>query len=219
MLAIFGHLVGWALTVGIKMLFLLVIRGLYVKALYRDRPGAFNVVNLALECWHIGLAAGYIFFQAICLLTQTTIAIGQADTALPQAFRKDLVVSEANRHPYIQRLTVFYLTKLRHGPKFCTRAGSCWRLIYVLALMPWLKKNDQVLKTTTWRLVSERRRSATNVRRVQHHPPRRRSKASLVQLNRKSRSSSSSLKSNLITNKAPQVLEIPFRLKNVRFAE
>jgi hypothetical protein len=140
MLAIFGHLVGWALTVGIKMLFLLMIRGLYVKALYRDRPGASNVVNLALECWHIGLAAGYIFFQAICLLTQTTIAIGHADTALPQAFRKDLVVSEAHRHPYIQRLTVFYLTKLRHGPKFCTRAGSCWRLIYVLALMPWLKK-------------------------------------------------------------------------------
>lgn len=140
MLAIYGNLVGWTVAIAIKYLFLLLIRGLYNQALYRDRPGASNVVNLALECWHIALAAGYMILQAIVLLTRTTIAIGHADTALPSAFTKDLMVAEAHRHPLIQRLSVFYLTKLRHGSKFCTRGGSCWRLIYVLVLMPWLKK-------------------------------------------------------------------------------
>ncbi len=33
-----------------------------------------------------------------------------------------------------------YLLMLRHRDKFCNEAGSCWRLIFVYVLMPWLSK-------------------------------------------------------------------------------
>ena len=33
-----------------------------------------------------------------------------------------------------------YMLKLRHGDSFATRSGSAWRLIFVLALMPWLRR-------------------------------------------------------------------------------
>jgi hypothetical protein len=32
------------------------------------------------------------------------------------------------------------MMKLRHGPSFCSNAGSAWRLIFVYALFPWLQK-------------------------------------------------------------------------------
>ena len=40
----------------------------------------------------------------------------------------------------MERLGVLYLLKLQHGNKFGTRAGSAWRLIFVQALMPWLRR-------------------------------------------------------------------------------
>jgi hypothetical protein len=33
-----------------------------------------------------------------------------------------------------------YLMKLAHGEKFSNPAGACWRNLFVLALMPWLKR-------------------------------------------------------------------------------
>ena len=55
-------------------------------------------------------------------------------------YKKDLLLHEAHRHPYLDRLAALYLLKLNLGDSFATRAGSCWRLLYVLTLMPWLKK-------------------------------------------------------------------------------
>ena len=47
---------------------------------------------------------------------------------------------DAHRHPYMERLGVIYMLKLRHGEEFGTRSGSAWRLIMVMALMPWLRR-------------------------------------------------------------------------------
>jgi hypothetical protein len=55
-------------------------------------------------------------------------------------YRKDLLLHEAHRHPYVERLGALCLLKLNRGDAFGTRGGSAWRLLYVLSLMPWLKK-------------------------------------------------------------------------------
>uniref|UniRef100_A0A7S2EIZ5 Uncharacterized protein n=1 Tax=Trieres chinensis TaxID=1514140 RepID=A0A7S2EIZ5_TRICV len=33
-----------------------------------------------------------------------------------------------------------YLMKIRYGNDFCNRVGYCFRLIFAIALMPWLRK-------------------------------------------------------------------------------
>jgi hypothetical protein len=58
----------------------------------------------------------------------------------PVQFRKDLLTHDAHRHPYLECLGVLYLLKLRYGDAFGNRAGGQWRLIFVLSLMPWLRR-------------------------------------------------------------------------------
>lgn len=60
--------------------------------------------------------------------------------AYPYVYRKDILATDAHRHPYIETLGVMYLMKLRYGENFGKTAGSCWRLLFVYALMPWLHK-------------------------------------------------------------------------------
>lgn len=47
-----------------------------------------------------------------------------------------------HRHPYMELLGKIYLYKLRYGDRFVTEAGTCWRLLFVLTLMPWLEVNS-----------------------------------------------------------------------------
>lgn len=58
----------------------------------------------------------------------------------PISFRKDILLHEAHRHPYIERLGAMYLMKVRYGDDFSTRAGAMWRVLFVLAMFPWLRK-------------------------------------------------------------------------------
>ena len=58
----------------------------------------------------------------------------------PTIHMRDIMSHESHRHPYIEALGTIYLMKLRHGRKFCSNAGSCWRLIFVYALMPWMQR-------------------------------------------------------------------------------
>lgn len=45
-----------------------------------------------------------------------------------------------HRHPYAERWAYLYLLKLRYKDRFGTRAGAAWRILYTLALMPWMRK-------------------------------------------------------------------------------
>jgi len=125
-------------------------------AFYRKRPVLCNIVNVALECWHLALTVGFVAARAVKLLLITSLFIGRIDQPflaegigmlgpinldiLPSIFRKDLLSTDAHRHPYIERLGLMYIMKLRHGNNFGNRAGSIWRLLFVFALMPWLRK-------------------------------------------------------------------------------
>ena len=40
----------------------------------------------------------------------------------------------------METLGLMYMMKLRHGDRFGSTANSAWRLIFVFALMPWLRK-------------------------------------------------------------------------------
>jgi hypothetical protein len=59
---------------------------------------------------------------------------------VPLHYVKEILVHEAHRHPYIERLGAMYLMRLHHRD-FGNTAGSCWRQLFVLTLMPWLMKH------------------------------------------------------------------------------
>lgn len=53
---------------------------------------------------------------------------------------KDLLMHEAHRHPYLERIITMYMMKLKDD-SFGNEAGACWRQLFVVALMPWMMKN------------------------------------------------------------------------------
>jgi hypothetical protein len=68
------------------------------------------------------------------------------DTA-PTSYRKDILCHELHRHPFMLRLGSMYLMKLAHGEAFSCPAGACWRNLFIVALMPWMKRY-RVLETS-----------------------------------------------------------------------
>jgi hypothetical protein len=151
-----------ALTIGIltviiiKLIMVHSCRCTMYQAFYRKRPAAANISALALECANFALSVGFVFLRMVKLMVVGALYIGRIDTPFlaegvgklgnfeldnyPRIFIKDILATEAHRHPYINLLGVMYLMKLRYGKHFGTPAGSCWRLIFVYALMPWLNK-------------------------------------------------------------------------------
>jgi len=140
----------------LKILLLQTFRSFLYAGFYRKIPASANLLGLALECWNVALSIFLVFFRGIRLILITIMYIGRIDTPFlapgvgvigglvldnhPNIFRKEVLSVEAHRHPYLETLGVMYLMKLKHGKKFATTSGSCWRLLFVFALMPWLRK-------------------------------------------------------------------------------
>mmetsp|Transcript_15838 Transcript_15838/g.22648 ORF Transcript_15838/g.22648 Transcript_15838/m.22648 type:complete len:1024 (-) Transcript_15838:164-3235(-) len=138
----------------IKVLFLCAVRRKYLGGFYRKYPAITNAIGLFIECWNIYLAAAHIIQRVVRLILASIFHIGRIDTplltekginpttldALPQIFRQDILVHEAHRHPYIDLLGKVFMYKLRYEERFVHTAGSAWRMLFTLALMPWLRK-------------------------------------------------------------------------------
>mmetsp|Transcript_27401 Transcript_27401/g.41026 ORF Transcript_27401/g.41026 Transcript_27401/m.41026 type:complete len:174 (+) Transcript_27401:1566-2087(+) len=131
-------------NVNFQSVIILVVGRVNYAAFYRKRPWIGNLCGVALECWHLGLTTYYVITRAVKLIVAAAIYIGRIDApflaegvgligpvdldAFPTIYRKDLLSADAHRHPFIERLGVIYLLKIKHGTKFATTAGSIWRL-------------------------------------------------------------------------------------------
>lgn len=148
-------LIGLVITLSLKMLLVhFGLRNTVFRAFYRRKPAQGNIISLILEVANIGYAVGTALGRSLKLVLISALYIGRLDTPLladgvglgplrdtyPTIFRKDILAHESHRHPYLEVLGLIYMMKIRYGEKFGDKAGYCYRLIFVVALMPWIRK-------------------------------------------------------------------------------
>jgi len=147
-----AQIIGILVTILIKIVVCTVFTKVTYAGFYRNYPAAANIFSFSLECWYLALTIGFVFSRLIKFLVVTGLYVGRIDRpvfaedllldidSLPRVFRQNLLSTDSHRHPYIELLGLMYLMKLRHKDNFCTGSGSAWRLLFVIVLMPWLKK-------------------------------------------------------------------------------
>jgi len=161
MWGLYARILGLLISVSLKLLLLLFLRSAYYSAFYRKKPAEANLVMVILESWGIALTTGFMLGRSLMLILSTTLNIGRIDRPFlapganrvgkrngpglhldfyPVCFRKAILCVEAHRHPYVERLGCMYMMKLRFGERFARTSGSIWRLLFVFALMPWLRR-------------------------------------------------------------------------------
>ncbi|CAB9507079.1 expressed unknown protein [Seminavis robusta] len=155
MLLILAWGIGLTITTLVKSLMVSFCRKRLFRAFYRVFPGRSNYVTLALECWYIGLGGGVLIGRLTQFLLASAFWIGRIDEPflapnvnllgykfdyVPLNYSSEILIHEAHRHPFIERLGTMYLMRLRY-PNFGSNAGACWRQLFVITLMPWLMKN------------------------------------------------------------------------------
>lgn len=159
-MAFLSSAIGFTTTFMLKWILLKIFRKIWFSGLYRTRPGAANIMHLVLECWNLGLSSGFMLLRVVRLVLTAIFYVGRIDTpflaegvgviwnspldSYPMAFRRDLIIHEAHRHPWVERLGTLYMMKLQHGRNFGRRGGAAWRTVFLLALLPWLRKHRQL---------------------------------------------------------------------------
>lgn len=150
------NIFGFLITFMIKEVALTVFRTNWYRGFYRRKPAQGNILNTIMDCWNLAFSAMFIVARLGKVFLSMAVNIGRVDTpflskevtklgphnldGFPVCYRRDLLSHDAHRHPYLERLGLLYLLKLRLGPKFATRAGGAWRILLVLTLMPWLRR-------------------------------------------------------------------------------
>mmetsp|Transcript_3787 Transcript_3787/g.6451 ORF Transcript_3787/g.6451 Transcript_3787/m.6451 type:complete len:895 (-) Transcript_3787:79-2763(-) len=171
---LFANIIGIGLTVMLKWIVLRGYRRVTQQGYYRKNVVLSNVVNIILESWNLALGIGYMLIRGLYFILAATMFIGRVDVpflsqdacfvgpfeldSFPLIFRKDLLSHDAHRHPYIERLGVMYMLKLRHDD-FGSRAGTHWRLLFIYALLPWMRKyrrNDESLVISEFKFAANR---------------------------------------------------------------
>ncbi|KAL7528689.1 hypothetical protein ACHAXR_002573 [Thalassiosira sp. AJA248-18] len=157
LLQIVATIIGIGITIGAKTLCLMLARRkFHQRAFYRTNPAAANIIGVILDAWSLGITTLYVLKRMVILLSASSFYVGRIDIPLlsedadqlgpltldnfPFMFRKDILTHEAHRHPYLERIGVMYMLKLKHGEAFGREAGTSWRLLFVFALLPWLRK-------------------------------------------------------------------------------
>ena len=97
----------------------------------------------------------------VAFLSPNVVLCGYAFDYVPINFVKDLLVHEAHRHPYLERLSQMYLMKLRYKDFLSSNAAAAWRQLVIVAFFPWLAKYrvfDEERREEARAALAERRR-------------------------------------------------------------
>lgn len=153
-LLVFSSIVGALTTILVKWVVLIAFRMKNQKAFYRKSVIKANIVGVILQAWNLGLTSAFVLWRAIKLFIAAQTFIGRIDVfflsdrassiglldydLFPIIFQKDILLKESHHHPYLERLGLMYLMKLRHDD-FGSYAGTCWRMLFVYALAPWMR--------------------------------------------------------------------------------
>jgi hypothetical protein len=151
-----GLLIGIGFIAAIRELYWQRLQRFMYKGFYRTRPLPANWVSVIDESVNFALTILTVLIRLGKLCTCAVFYAGRIDRPFLASgvgvtpffiadsyynyFMADTLAVEAHRHPYIETLGFMYLMKIRHDADFMNRAGVTWRLIFVTALMPWLRK-------------------------------------------------------------------------------
>jgi len=148
--------IGIILITVLRLLILLCIRSSLFTVFYRTRPARANILMLGLEWASFAVSVGFALLRMAKLLVIACAYIGRIDRpflakgvgeigkseidSYPAVHTKDILIQEAHRHPFLELLGAMYMMKLRYADHFGKTAGSCWRLLFIYALFPWLSQ-------------------------------------------------------------------------------
>lgn len=154
MIILLGWGIGLTVTITLKVILTKTCNAAQFRSFFRVKPLSASFTCLALECWYIGVGGSLLIGRITQFLLAACFWVGRTDVSFlsedvnlmgycfdyaPMDFLKDVLVHDAHRHPFIERLTQIYLMKIRYS-RFGSRACCVWRHIIVLTLMPWLTK-------------------------------------------------------------------------------